>query len=201
MDDGIKITQVSDMVRVLPTRARNALFLPCHVYTIYAYVHAILPQYGLYTSYIRVSKTKRQDRASYGSGLNVMVVDTNVFLETMLNQERADECEAFLMKIAVGELSVVVSRFSIHAIEAIIGKGEMIGRFLRDVNSSNGLRMYDTDTEDEIAVTLFLETSKLDFDDALQYFVAKKLGAESIISFDRGIDNLDIKRLEPIQVI
>ena len=130
-----------------------------------------------------------------------MVVDTNVFLETMLNQERVDECEAFLMKIAVGELSVVVSRFSIHAIEAIIGKGEMIGRFLRDVNSSNGLRMYDTDTEDEIAVTLFLETSKLDFDGALQYFVAKKLGAESIISFDRGIDNLDIKRLEPIQVI
>ncbi|EQD56804.1 PilT domain-containing protein [mine drainage metagenome] len=131
----------------------------------------------------------------------MMVVDTNIFLETMLNQNRADECETLLKKIAIGELSVVVSRFSIHAIEAIIGKGELIGTFLRDVNSSIGLRLYDTNTQDEIAVTLFQEASKLDFDDALQYFVAKKLGAESIISFDRDFDNLDIKRLEPNQVI
>ena len=130
-----------------------------------------------------------------------MVIDTNIFLETMLDQNRADECETFLKKVAIGELSGVVSRFSIHAIEAIVGKSEMIGTFLRDVNSSIGLRVYDTDTQDEIAVTLFQEASRLDFDDALQYFVAKKLGAKGIVSFDRDFDNLEIKRLEPNQVI
>ena len=131
----------------------------------------------------------------------MFVVDTNIFLETMLDQNRADECEAFLKKMARGELSGVVSRFSIHAIEAIVGKGEMIGTFLRDVNSSIGLRVYDTDTPDEITVALFQETSKLDFDDALQYYVVKKLGAEGIVSFDRDFDNLDIKRFEPNQII
>jgi len=42
---------------------------------------------------------------------------------------------------------------------------------------------------------------KRDFDDALQYYVAKKLGAKAIVSFDKHFDGLDVPRLEPKQVI
>jgi len=38
---------------------------------------------------------------------------------------------------------------------------------------------------------------KLDFGDALQYFVAKKLSVEAIISYDKHFDDLDISRKEP----
>ncbi|MHB1709637.1 MAG: hypothetical protein ACYCT2_09210 [Thermoplasmataceae archaeon] len=41
---------------------------------------------------------------------------------------------------------------------------------------------------------------ELYFDDAMQYYVAKKLGAEAIVSFDHDFDNLDIRRLEPNQI-
>jgi predicted nucleic acid-binding protein len=40
-----------------------------------------------------------------------------------------------------------------------------------------------------------------DFDDALQYYVAKKLGANAIISFDKHFDGLDVPRLEPKDAI
>ena len=78
--------------------------------------------------------------------MNLMVIGANIFLETMLDQNKADEYEAFQKKIITGKMSCVVSRSSIHAIEAIVGMSEMIGTFLRDVNASVGLHVYDTDT-------------------------------------------------------
>ncbi len=50
----------------------------------------------------------------------MLLVDTNVFLELFLGHEKADECEKFLQKISVGELSAVVSKFTIHAIQALL---------------------------------------------------------------------------------
>ena len=40
-----------------------------------------------------------------------------------------------------------------------------------------------------------------DFDDALQYYVAKTLGAEAIVSYDRHFDKLDVPRIEPSELI
>ncbi len=42
---------------------------------------------------------------------------------------------------------------------------------------------------------------KLDMDDAIQYTVAKKLGAKAIVSFDKHFEDLDIPRVEPKQVV
>ncbi len=44
---------------------------------------------------------------------------------------------------------------------------------------------------------LLAERIGRDFDDTLQHFVAKKLGAEAIVSFDRHFDGLDLARIEP----
>ncbi|MHB1709638.1 MAG: hypothetical protein ACYCT2_09215 [Thermoplasmataceae archaeon] len=91
----------------------------------------------------------------------MMVVDTNVFLEIMLKQKRAEECSSFFQKVAAGTINVVVSRFAIHAIEAILGDGKSVGLFLCEVNSSLGLRVYDTTTQDEMAVTLLQDGTVL----------------------------------------
>jgi predicted nucleic acid-binding protein len=44
-----------------------------------------------------------------------------------------------------------------------------------------------------------MEHIGLDFDDALQYFVCKKLGINFIVSFDRDFNGLGIKRIEPAE--
>ena len=91
----------------------------------------------------------------------------------------------------------MVTRFSLHAVEAILGKSKDVARFLRNVDASVGLVVYDTTNSDEMAATILQENTKLDFDDALQYYVAKKLGLSAIVSFDGDFDGLDVKRIEP----
>ena len=39
--------------------------------------------------------------------------------------------------------------------------------------------------EDEMVASMLMDKIGLDFDDSLQYCVAKKLGVESIISYDK----------------
>ncbi len=63
-----------------------------------------------------------------------------------------------------------------------------------------GLSIYNTDLRDEIAVIDEMDVG-LDFDDALQSYVTKKLNLE-IISFDRHFDGIEgLIRLRPKDVI
>jgi predicted nucleic acid-binding protein len=129
----------------------------------------------------------------------LILVDTNVFLETLFARARARESSLFLNRISEGNLAGVVTRFSVHSIEAILKgkpKGELTS-FLRGLDQSKGLSIYDTTTTDEVAASLLMDKISRDFDDSLQYYVAKKLAAESIVSFDRDFDGLDVRRLEP----
>lgn len=130
----------------------------------------------------------------------LLLVDTNIILELMLKQEKSNDCEKFLNSVATGDIEATITRFSIHAIEAILKNPEHTTNFLHNVNSSIGLVVYDTDTSDEIAISLLMKEVKLDFDDTLQYYVARKIGAEGIVSFDRDFDRVNINRLAPGQV-
>jgi predicted nucleic acid-binding protein len=48
---------------------------------------------------------------------------------------------------------------------------------------------------------MIMQEATLDFDDALQYYVAKKLGVDAIISYDKHFDELDVSRQEPLEII
>ncbi|MBO3831847.1 MAG: type II toxin-antitoxin system VapC family toxin [Candidatus Brockarchaeota archaeon] len=131
----------------------------------------------------------------------MLLVDTNIFLELFLGQEKAEECEKFLQKISDGELEAVVSKFTIHAVEAILNNPSLILAFLRNVHGSLGLNVYETSLEDEMASSMLMDKIKLDFDDSLQYYVAKKLGVEAIVSYDKHFDALDVARREPAELL
>ncbi|MBS7612209.1 PIN domain-containing protein [Candidatus Bathyarchaeota archaeon] len=103
----------------------------------------------------------------------MLLVDTNVFLELFLGQERADECERFLEKVSVGELEAVVSKFTIHAVEATLNYSALILAFLRNVEGSLGLDVYEMGVEEEMAAAMLMDKVKLDFDDTVQYYLAK----------------------------
>jgi predicted nucleic acid-binding protein len=109
----------------------------------------------------------------------LILVDTNVFLEVLLGRSRAGDCRELLDRLASGDIEGVVTHFSVHSIEAIIGKhGREVGSFLRTVDQTPGLYVYETSISDEVAASLLTETARMDFDDALQYYVAKKVGAK-----------------------
>ncbi|MGQ9479613.1 MAG: hypothetical protein ACUVQ0_06360 [Thermoproteota archaeon] len=82
-------------------------------------------------------------------------------------------CEKFLEAVSRGDLEAVVTGFSIHAAEAIPSDSNLILRFLRNIQNSLGLNVYETSIEDEVVVTMLID--KLDFDDSLQYYIAKNL--------------------------
>ncbi|MGC8832108.1 MAG: type II toxin-antitoxin system VapC family toxin [Thermoproteota archaeon] len=131
----------------------------------------------------------------------MLLVDTNIFLELCLGQDKAEECEKFLQKISSGELEAVVSKFTIHAIEAVLNDSALILVFLRNVQGSLGLNVYETSIEDEMAASMLMDKIKLDFDDAIQYYLAKKLGVEAIVSYDKHFDKVDVKRREPSEFL
>jgi predicted nucleic acid-binding protein len=123
------------------------------------------------------------------------LLDTNIFLELLLDQKRAGECERLLEFVSKGTIEAVVTHFTVHAIEACLGSGKNLEAFLRNLQHFLGLFVYDTNISDEIS--LVSKKIDRDFDDTLQYYVAKKLGVDSIVTFDEHFDGLDIDRVEP----
>jgi len=127
----------------------------------------------------------------------LILIDTNIFLELALGQEKAKECKEFLNAVSEGKYEVTITHFTIHAMAAILGRGPRLTEFLRSLENAEGVSVYDTSVSEEVSAALMADRIKRDFDDTLQYFVAKKIGSEAIVSFDKHFDNLDIPRLSP----
>jgi len=131
----------------------------------------------------------------------LILIDTNIFLEMLLGRSKAEQCKTLQDMVSVGRTESAVTHFSIHSVEAIVRKkaGEL-SSFLRALDQSVGLYVYDTTLADEVSASILTGGTKLDFAGAIHYYAAKRLGATAIVSFDRDFDNLDIPRLEPQQV-
>lgn len=127
----------------------------------------------------------------------MILLDTNIFLELLLGQKRAAECESLLALVSKGEIEATVTHFAVHAVQAALTPGKSLETFLRNLEHSVGLYIYDTNLSEEMAAALISEKIDRDFDDGLQYYVAKKLGVDAIVSFDEHFDGLDIRRAEP----
>ena len=132
------------------------------------------------------------------------LLDTNIFLEVMLSQRRKDEVKKLLTSIMRGELTAYISKFSLYSIEILLaklGKFDELRKFLIAINKFQGLRVLSTTLLDDILIVNITKSTKLDFDDALQYYLVKKYNLKGIISFDTDFDNLDIKRYEPKDIV
>jgi len=130
----------------------------------------------------------------------LILVDTNVFLEFLLGRKKAEECGALLGRLSRGEVEGIVTRFSLHSIEAVY-ESDLLASLLANVDRSLGLYVRDTTTADEAEVATLARRLGRDYDDAMQYFVANRVGAEAIVSYDRHFDGLEIPRVEPGQIV
>ena len=128
------------------------------------------------------------------------LVDTNIWLERLLDQDRSEEVGDFLQRVPNDRL--FLTDFTLHSIGIILLKlDEPITflRFLQDVLVDGGVRLIGLHLEDMTSLTNAAAKYKLDFDDAYQYAAAAKLNFE-IVSFDSDFDQTDLKRKLPREI-
>ncbi len=132
-----------------------------------------------------------------------IVVDTNIFLEFLLKQQQQEECLDLLLNIERGAIEAHITSFSLHGIEVLLdkrNKTELLEQFLGRVIQARGLKVYQTSPQEEKDIAALANKIGLDFDDALQYYVARTLGA-ALVSFDKDFDRTDIKRITPLEAM
>lgn len=109
------------------------------------------------------------------------LVDTNIFLEILLVQDRREDCKRFLND-NIGKLSI--SDFSLHSIGVILFRNNNAAsfeRFARDVLKRMEIVSLDKALYNEIPS--MSKQLGLDFDDTYQCAVAKQKGL-TIVTMD-----------------
>jgi uncharacterized protein len=129
------------------------------------------------------------------------LVDTNVWLERLLDQEKSEEVRKFLEQKPAEML--YLTDFALHSIGLItvrLGKIELFRQFLRDAFLEATVEIIHLDPEDLDLVAKRVEDFRLDFDDAYQYVAAEKENL-TIVSFDRDFDRTSKGRKTPAEAI
>jgi len=130
----------------------------------------------------------------------MFLLDTNIFLEVLLEQEKANEVKAFFQNTNLHDINL--SDLALHSIGIILyrfKKFELFEMFVNDV-ILNGAKIASLNPRELLEMNHSMVNFNLDFDDAYQYQIAKGSGFQ-IISFDKDFDKTDLKRKEPLEVI
>lgn len=122
----------------------------------------------------------------------MILADTNIFLEILLQRKKSAICKAYLDDNAS---SLFISDFSLHSIGLILLKGnaiEILRKFLAD--SFPAIRILTLPTNAYESLIEAAQKFALDFDDAYQHAIAKNFNLK-IATLDqdfRGVDDVDI---------
>jgi predicted nucleic acid-binding protein len=125
------------------------------------------------------------------------LLDSNIFLELLLDQEQADKVEEFLRRMPGEKLHI--SEFSVYSVGIVQFRRkqfETFIRFLEDLIVIGGVRLLRLSVQDLEDLAAVARRFGLDFDDGYQYLVAEKYGLE-IISFDSDFDRTEKGRKTP----
>ncbi len=129
------------------------------------------------------------------------LVDTNVWLERLLDQEKSDIASKFFDSIPID--SLFVSDFSIHSIGVILSrlkKYDVLEKFLNDLFVNGQIDLLSLYSVDLLDVIENIKKYKFDFDDSYQYTVAQKFDL-TIVTFDKDFNAKGIKRKTPDEVV
>lgn len=130
-----------------------------------------------------------------------ILIDTNIFLEIILWQERAPEARDLLERIEDHEF--FITDYSLHSIGVLLfrlGMHQSFQEFLTDIMVRAGTSLIFLLVEDMASVIQAAQQFHLDFDDAYQYAVATKSNL-TLVSFDSDFDRTDHGRKTPTEII
>ena len=126
-----------------------------------------------------------------------LLLDTNIFLEVILDQERANEARTLLSEVEGHEF--FISDYSLHSIGLLLfrrGKHEVFRQFLKDMILGVGVAVIALSAQEMESLIEAAQRFGLDFDDAYQYAVAERHGL-TIVSFDSDFDRTERGRKTP----
>ena len=110
------------------------------------------------------------------------------------------ECENIFTAIEEKKVSAKCSYFSIHSIcifAAYSGKQKETIKFLEYLSNLENLSVEVTTILDDKKILFITEQTGLDFDDALQYHIAKETQCKAIITLDEDFKKTKIKAQHP----
>jgi predicted nucleic acid-binding protein len=128
------------------------------------------------------------------------LLDSNIFLELLLDQDKADEVERLLRTVPREKLHI--SEFLLYSAGIVLFRRhlyETFVRFVDDLVVTGGARLLRISVQDMEALAVVARQFSLDFDDAYHYVLAEKYGLE-IISFDSDFDRTRKGRKIPAQI-
>lgn len=128
------------------------------------------------------------------------LVDTNIFLEALLRQERAAEVESFFQSIDLD--TIFMTDFSVYSIGIALFRVKNFTIFTRFVEDMivDGISILSLTPGDLKTLNHTTQKFNLDFDDVYQYAVAEKYDLQ-IVSFDKDFDVTERGRKEPVDVL
>lgn len=120
------------------------------------------------------------------------LVDTNIFLEILLQQDKSKLCKSFLDK-NIGKLNI--SDFSLHSVGVILFRNnneKIFLKFISDILPEIILRSLPMDGYNEIINNK--KKFNLDFDDLYQYNICRSFNLE-LITMEK-----DFKKIKDIEI-
>lgn len=129
------------------------------------------------------------------------LVDTNIWLEVLLEQEKKVESYEFLEKTDSQLLHITdFSLYSIGIILTRLKKLDALNRFVGDVIIESGVNIARLAPEDIKKIIEIEEKFNLDFDDSYQYVAAERFGL-TIVSCDADFDKTEKGRTTPEELL
>lgn len=126
-----------------------------------------------------------------------LLIDSNIWLERLLDQERTSEVEKFLAETPSDLLCI--TDFALHSIGLILQRVDRLDTlavFVNDLFSHGRVKLIRLGPSDIHNIVDVIRRFGLDFDDAYQYAAAEKFGL-TIVSFDTDFDRTQRGRKLP----
>ena len=123
----------------------------------------------------------------------MFLVDTNIFLEILLGQDKKEDCKKFLNN-NIENLNI--TDFSLHSIGVILfryGQEGIFQKFVEDIIPDISLLSLPLELYRDLATDR--KDMNLDFDDAYQYSMAKYYELK-VVTMDK-----DFKKIKDIEVL
>ncbi len=129
------------------------------------------------------------------------LVDTNIWLERLLGQTRADEVGDFLDHVPSSDL--YLTDFAFHSICVILTrlkKEPTLSDFVQDVLIDGAVKLASVLPEETQSILNVRDQFNLDFDDAYQYAAAEKYDLV-IVSFDGDFNRTTRGKKTPAEIL
>ena len=131
----------------------------------------------------------------------MFLIDTNIWLEELLGQDRSEEVSRFLDRVPADHLHM--TDFSYHSIGVIfsrLGRMDCFADFTTDVLLESAVNLVGLSPSEMLMIPNLCKKHGFDFDDAYQYAIAEIHGLD-IISFDHDFDGTSLGRKEPKDIL